>query len=189
MKDSYYLKHDTNAAHDPKTELMIHRYGMAGYGRYWRLAEILRDQENGKLRKDDLCLDMLSLCWKCNREKVASFLNDLVDCYKLISTDGEYIWSERINRDMACLEYQREQGRIGGLKRWNRAPTTPPIVPLSTPYTNKDNKDRRVNGAQAPPKRGSVAPSGESFLASSESVDLVLSDLVSDLKEKFRKNP
>ena len=43
-KDAYYFTHDSNAKYDPKCALLIDQLGMEGYGIYWMLIEVLRDQ-------------------------------------------------------------------------------------------------------------------------------------------------
>lgn len=43
-KDAYWFSHDSNAKDDPKCMLLIDQLGLEGYGIYWVLIEILRDQ-------------------------------------------------------------------------------------------------------------------------------------------------
>lgn len=43
-KDSYWFHHDSNAKDDPKCMLLIDQLGMEGYGIYWMLLEVLREQ-------------------------------------------------------------------------------------------------------------------------------------------------
>lgn len=43
-KDAYWFSHDSNAKDDPKCVLMIDQLGLEGYGIYWVLVEILREQ-------------------------------------------------------------------------------------------------------------------------------------------------
>jgi len=150
-KDVYYLKHDTNAAHDPKVEAMVHRYGMAGYGRYWRLAELLREQEGGKLRRDKWCNATLAQCWKCSPEKAGEFLSSLLEDFELLSADDDFIWSDRILRDMATMEKHREDGRNGALMRWHKSPNGQPIANQSHPNTRRGRigEEGKKGGASA----------------------------------------
>lgn len=48
MKDAYYFTHDSNAKDDPKCVLLIEQLGLEGYGIYWILIEMLRDQPDYK---------------------------------------------------------------------------------------------------------------------------------------------
>lgn len=43
-KDTYWFRHDSNAKDDPKCVLLIDQLGLEGYGIYWVLVEILREQ-------------------------------------------------------------------------------------------------------------------------------------------------
>ena len=45
-KDAYYFSHDSNAKDDPKCMLLIEELQLEGYGIYWILIEVLREQEN-----------------------------------------------------------------------------------------------------------------------------------------------
>jgi len=48
-KDAYYFSHDSNARHDPNICEMRLNYGMEGYGLYWVMIEMMREQENNFL--------------------------------------------------------------------------------------------------------------------------------------------
>ena len=43
-KDAFWFSHDSNAKDDPKCVLLIDQLGLEGYGIYWVLVEILREQ-------------------------------------------------------------------------------------------------------------------------------------------------
>ena len=43
-KDAYYFPHDCNARNDPKILALRSVFGAEGYGVYWMLIEILREQ-------------------------------------------------------------------------------------------------------------------------------------------------
>lgn len=43
-KDTFWFRHDSNAKDDPKCVLLIDQLGLEGYGIYWVLVEILREQ-------------------------------------------------------------------------------------------------------------------------------------------------
>ena len=46
MKDAYYFSHDSNARNDQRLIKIRMKYGMEGYGIYFGIIEILREQEN-----------------------------------------------------------------------------------------------------------------------------------------------
>ena len=47
-KDAYYFSHDANAKDDPKCVMLIEQLGLEGFGIYWVLIEVLRDQPTYK---------------------------------------------------------------------------------------------------------------------------------------------
>ena len=64
MKDTYYFSHDSNANQDPKILAMRSVYGWEGYGWYWLLVEMLREQEDYRINIQGNTLSMRSHC-KC----------------------------------------------------------------------------------------------------------------------------
>jgi len=119
-KDSYYLKHDTNAAHDPKVESMLLRWGMAGYGRYWRLIEILREQSDSRIPRGKWGLSTLAKVWGCTDQDADEYLESLISTFELVKCDGESVWSERLCRDMAAMNRRRDEAKRSADVRWNR---------------------------------------------------------------------
>ncbi|MCL1633015.1 DUF4373 domain-containing protein [Sporolactobacillus sp. CPB3-1] len=61
MKDACYFIHDSNARYDPKILAMRAVFGMEGYGRYWCLIEILRDEDGYKLEKTKQLYDAFAM--------------------------------------------------------------------------------------------------------------------------------
>lgn len=117
-KDTYYLKHDSNAAHDPKIESMLLRFGMAGYGRFWSLAELLREQSDGKMPRKKWGLSTLAKIWGCSEVDADEYLEALISTFELIRCDGEMIWSDRVCRDMEHVNKKREEARRSIGIRW-----------------------------------------------------------------------
>jgi hypothetical protein len=138
-KDTYYLKHDTNAAHDPKIESMLLRFGMAGYGRYWRLAELLREQADNRLPRRKWGLSTLAKCWGCSEEEADAFLVALISPSELIKRDGEMVWSGRIDRDMAVLNSRREEAKRFAEKGWQSRRTQNTSQPNANPLESDAN--------------------------------------------------
>ena len=53
MKDAYYFSHDSNARHDPRIIKLRRQYGAEGYGVFFMLVEILREQDDYTLDFND----------------------------------------------------------------------------------------------------------------------------------------
>lgn len=111
-KDSYYFSHDSNARNDIKVIRLRRALGMEGYGIYFALIEILREQEEFKLPMDaitDIAFELHT-----SEEKVKT----VVGAYDLFVVDDDTFFSARLLRSMDELNTKRlkyiEAGRMGG---------------------------------------------------------------------------
>ena len=110
-KDAYYFSHDSNAKDDPKCMLLIEELQLEGYGIYWLLVEVLREQENYKypLRM----VPVLARKFLTTKEKMLAVI------YKydlFVVENGEFFYSESLNRRMGLMNDKREQARLAGKK-------------------------------------------------------------------------
>lgn len=121
MEPLVWFPHDADAAADPKTRRVMRRFGAAGYGRWWLLCEALaaapghalpvatdNDRENLAIT-----LDM------GGGEEAVGFLSFLADV-GLVSSDGERVWSDRMNRNALRSGTTRAQRVRAINKRWDR---------------------------------------------------------------------
>lgn len=119
-KDAYYFSHDSNASSDPKCSALIHDFGMAGYGLYWAIIEILHQQKGGKLEKFPKLFDGLAHQLMVQKEQLMKQIEAMLHEYFLLHEDEKYIWSDRVLRNLDEKEEKRqikvEAGRIGGIK-------------------------------------------------------------------------
>jgi hypothetical protein len=118
-KDSYYFSHDANARNDPKILAMRSEYGFEGYGWYWAIIEMMREQSNFKLSRDKWTLTAIAMQTQCDRTKIASFIEDCINEFELFQSDDDYFWSESLLRRMKALEKKREQAKKAANARWN----------------------------------------------------------------------
>lgn len=110
-KDAYYFSHDSNAKDDPKCMLLIEELQLEGYGIYWLLVEILREQENYKypLRM----VPVLARKFLTTKEKMLAVIYK----YDLFVVENEeFFYSESLNRRMGLMNDKREQARLAGKK-------------------------------------------------------------------------
>lgn len=120
MKEAYYFSHDANARNDPKILAMRSEYGVEGYGRFWILIEMLREQSDYKLKLTQYTCKALALQMQCNPHDAEQFLQDCIDEFELFSTDGTYFWSESLMRRMAEKDKKSKQARKAAMARWNK---------------------------------------------------------------------
>lgn len=117
-KESYYFSHDSNAKDDPKCVLLIEQLGLEGYGIFWVLVEILRDQPDFKypLR----LIPALARRYNTSSEKIKT----IISSYELFRIENEeFFFSESLNRRMQIYIDKKkalsEAGKRGNDKRWN----------------------------------------------------------------------
>jgi len=112
-----WFKHDNDARHDLKIVAMRDKYGTSGYGAWWMLVEILRDTEGYKLPLREVSLLRHSLDFP----EAEAFIDDCINVYFLLESDGEYVWSKSLTRRMEAYEellaQRAEAGRRGGVAK------------------------------------------------------------------------
>jgi len=121
MKEAYYFSHDSNSRNDPKIKAMMSKYGVEGYGRFWIIIEILREQEDYKLPLVDYIIEALSVEFNTTVEEAREYIKDLIEKYHLLKTDNDnkYFWSESLLRRMRKKEEIRQKRVEAVRKRWS----------------------------------------------------------------------
>lgn len=121
MKDAYYFSHDANARHDPKIIKMISSYGMEGYGWYWVIIEMLREQDNYKLNiSDQGDMEVIASQSYSEPNTIQKYLDDCIKAFKLFKKSNKYLWSESLLNRMKKMEEKREKSRNAAKIRWDR---------------------------------------------------------------------
>ena len=128
-KDAYYFSHDSNAARDPKCAALISEFGAEGYGIYWMIIETLSEQDGYRLEKFPKLYEGLAQRFQADVKRCSSIIEAMLNDYKLLLEDTNYIWSDSLLRRMAEKDEKRlkkiEAGRIGGtISATNRKQTS-----------------------------------------------------------------
>jgi hypothetical protein len=147
VKDAYYFSHDSNASNDPKIMAMINVYGMEGYGRWWRLVEMLREQSEYRLKLCKWQTHAFAMAWQCDANAADDFVTDCIDNFELLQTDGEHIWSNSLLRRMEIREETRQKrsaaGQKGAEKRWQNDKPIANAKQTHSTAIAKDSKERK----------------------------------------------
>lgn len=111
-----YFSHDSNAAQDIKCRRLLRRLGMEGYGRWWRLCELLaatdghrlsiETEEDAEIIAEELHLD--------GHQELMRYLQVLVDVGLIHMPGDGYVWSERMLTNAEYFGKKRAAGRKGG---------------------------------------------------------------------------
>lgn len=120
MKDAYYFSHDSNARHDPKVLAMRSVYGAEGYGWYWMIIEMLREQPDYKLKIDKYTWNALAMQLQCDADAVNRFASDCMNEFCLLNSDGEFLWSDSLLRRMTQKDIKSEKARKAAEVRWGK---------------------------------------------------------------------
>lgn len=119
LKPMAFFAHDSSAACDMRFKKLLRREGMAGYGRLWRLYELLAATEGHALRVED-AEDVEILASELmlgGAEECAAFLETLREVgLAEVPGDGT-VTASRITENSLYFGKKRAAGSAGGRKR------------------------------------------------------------------------
>jgi len=120
MKEAYYFSHDANARNDPKILSMMTKYAWHGYGLYWAMIEIMREQDGYKLIFDKYTYEALAMQLHQDAEQMHDFVSDCIDEYKLFKCCDGFIYSDSLLRRMLIKDKISEKRSNAASARWNK---------------------------------------------------------------------
>jgi Domain of unknown function (DUF4373) len=112
LKETYYFSHDYEPTGDPKMQAMIGNYGSCGYGIFWRIVEMLHADKEHKLPLKIYIYEAIAKQMLTDAKQVSTFVDDCVKKFELFLSDGEYIWSNRVIRN---IEKREDISRVRSL--------------------------------------------------------------------------
>jgi hypothetical protein len=114
-----FFPHDSNASQDIKCRRLLRRLGMEGYGRWWRLCELLAATDGHRLSIEteedaEIIAEELHLN---DHSELMDYLCVLVDV-GLVQMPGDgMIYSDRMLRNADYFGEKRANGKLGGRPR------------------------------------------------------------------------
>ena len=141
--NAYYFSHDSNAKDDPKCMLLIDQLGLEGYGIYWVLIEVLRDQPEYKYPLN--LIPILARRYNTTAEKMSTVVKN----YGLFNFDEENNFfslslNKRMDKVNISIEQRRNAGLISAEKRKSQLLLTTVERPLNDCSTMK-RKEKKGN--------------------------------------------
>ena len=109
-KDAYYFPHFCNARQDRKIKRLRKVLGLEGYGIYFMLLEVLREQPDFKFPLQDI--DLLADEFQTSKEKIES----VVINFDLFATDEENFFSIKFIEYLTPYLKSKQNKKIGGIK-------------------------------------------------------------------------
>ena len=142
-----YFPHDSNAKDDPKCVLLIDDMGMEGYGIYWMLIEVLREQPDYSYP----IANAMALARRYNTSTES--VKQVIYKYDLFVVEEDRIFfSESLNRRMAEVEARALRRTEASLKanqvRWHKNPNGMPTDSERTPNGEQSDSERTPNLSQ-----------------------------------------
>lgn len=114
MKKTYYFQHDFEAISDPKIQYILAKFGAEGYGLWWRIVEMLHQDEHNRLPLKPYVLFALDGQLSLDSGVSKSFIDTCIDDVELLQTDGEYFWSERVLKNVGKMQDIKEKRSNAG---------------------------------------------------------------------------
>lgn len=147
MKDCYYFSHDSNAKDDPKCIMLIEQLGLEGYGIFWILVEMLRDQPDHKYPLS--LVPAIARRFNTTTEKV----NVVIKNYDLfVIENNEFFYSESLNLRMQIRDEKRQKlsdgGKKGMAQRYENQPSDNLVITSLEPGYNKERKGKETKGKE-----------------------------------------
>lgn len=112
-KDAYYFPHFCNARNDSKIIKLRRVLGIEGYGIYFMLLEILREQTDFKYPLAGI--EDLSYEWHTSKEKIATVINDF-GLFEIVDND---FFSAKLMFYLQPYIEKSERARLAAKKRWD----------------------------------------------------------------------
>lgn len=110
-RENIYFSHDANAMSDPKCMLLIEQLGMEGYGMFWGLVEILRQQPEYKMPL--ILLPAIASRFKVSESKIKT----VVSAYGLFTIENEeFFFSKSLRDRMELMQQKKVRRQMAGIK-------------------------------------------------------------------------
>ena len=127
-KDAYYFSHHSNARNDLKIIKLRRKLGSSGYGIYWCIIEVLREQAGFKMPLssiDDMAYQI---------GEPVEVINEIIKSFDLFKIENEQFYSESLIKRMIAWNETKEKlsqaGKAGAAKRWGKIQEQSTAAPL-----------------------------------------------------------
>lgn len=142
-KETYYFSHDSNAITDTKILNMRADYGLEGYGLYWAVIEMMRNEEDYKLEISKNTYRAIKSLTNTTID-VQQYIDDCINDYKLFKEDNDKFYSDSLLRRMLEKDKKTELARERANKRWNNNANSMQKQCTSNANKVKENKEKEI---------------------------------------------
>lgn len=117
IKETYYFSHDSNAITDTKILNMRADYGLEGYGLYWVILEMMRNEKTYMLDLNKNTYRAVKTLSATNID-VEKYIHDCINDYRLFVAKDNKFYSESFLNRMTEYENKKlknkQNGQLGG---------------------------------------------------------------------------
>lgn len=179
MKATHYFSHDSNARHDYKIQALRSVYGVRGYGMYWIVIEMMREQKDYSLPlSDKIIFIAISREFECSLDEAKKFIHDCIYEFGLFVSSETHFWSDSLKQRMELAEVKRiayqQNGSKGGRPRKEQQEQPQEAPKQSDSVEVKPDKQKPVRT-----KNATIAQNAEE----SEEVIFLTDLLISEIKK------
>jgi len=136
-KDAYWFRHDANARNDIKVIELRSLHGYEGYGIYFAIIEVMREQSTYTISESKI--GMVALALSLPTSKLKTILDDCIAIGLLERHDGE-ILSQSFLQRMDVWDSYKNNGKKGG-----RPPKDKPKKKQEDKPSNNQDDNQRDN--------------------------------------------
>lgn len=140
-KETYYFSHDSNALTDTKILNMRADYGLEGYGLYWVIIEMMRNEEDYKLKLNKNTYRAIKTLTNTTID-IEKFIKDCLDDYELFEQEDENFYSNSLLRRMQEKDKKSAIAKEKAKKRWNSNATAKQQQCSSNANKEKESKEK-----------------------------------------------
>jgi hypothetical protein len=124
---------------------MVGEYGAVGYGLYWRIVEMLHNEESHKLPLKTYLYTAISKQMSTSVEQVQTFVQQCITDYELMLSDDSHFWIERVFKNIEKREELSEKRSLAGKISAERRKKSTSVEQKST----NDNKGKEIKGKES----------------------------------------
>ena len=133
-RQGIYFPHFADMRRNPDIQAMRIVYGERGYGWFWILVEMMREQQDGHVLplSGKYSLDVIARELECSKDEARKFISDCITEFNLFESDGEVLWNLRLLESMRLMEEVSEVKRAAAYKRHGK------VYPDASPVQSGD---------------------------------------------------
>jgi len=149
-KDTFYFSHDYSTTSDPKIQAFLSMFGASGYGVFWRIIEMLHEDQQNKLPLKKYIYTAIGFQLKVDPVEVEKMIHCLIDDCEILKSDDDCFYSERVLNNMEKRKSVIEKRSMAGKRSAEkRALLSSGVKQNSTSVQQKPTKEIKENKSKS----------------------------------------